>query len=725
PPAAGMRGWFARGRQPAQAERPQETPAAQPGKQPGRDKRHAAHLDLLKEVASSLSSVLDQPVAAQLVVNAVQRAFDAARTFILVYDTERRDFALQAIAGKNDFLLPPSCRLSSQKGLPGKAYRLGASLLVNDTRQDADYLELTEHPCLSELVVPFVQRNRVKGVLVLDEFHTDAFDSADISVLESVSEQLLNAWERANYHQRLTDLIQSGITLSTILDPQTAIQQVAEIAQKALAARFVFVTLLDQEGSLARIASAGAAPGILRSLKKTPEKNPLIKATLNAKQIMRLRDVRKSGYAAHVRIEQAACRNMISFPIRLHQLSVGAVLAFGKIGEPSFSESDESLAELMASLSAASIENTWLYQELRSTLNNATLLHQMGIRILQADSLRSAAETIAQTAFRLGHASVAGIVLFQSGQNSGGGIEARIEVDEGGVEEGNQHPESMIRQAIETGQAIIISDDRFASKVCIPLRTAHRTSGALWLDIPEGRWYNSRYAASLQTLAQQATVALERMILLSETRDQASRLEAAYGELEITYDQTLAALMSALDARDRETEGHSSRVGAIAACLGKEMGLSSAQAKAMERGALLHDIGKIGISDSILLKTGSLDEHEWGAMRQHPTIGTRIVTGIPFLEESLPIIRCHHERWNGSGYPDGLTGEQIPLQARIFAVADAFDALLSNRPYRRGVPTGDVLAYLREQSGILFDPAVIKVLEKLFSEGKFADLVRA
>jgi HD-GYP domain-containing protein (c-di-GMP phosphodiesterase class II) len=219
-------------------------------------------------------------------------------------------------------------------------------------------------------------------------------------------------------------------------------------------------------------------------------------------------------------------------------------------------------------------------------------------------------------------------------------------------------------------------------------------------------------------------VALERMILLSETRDQAKRLEAAYGELEITYDQTLAALMSALDARDRETEGHSSRVGAIVACLGKEMGLSSTQAKTMERGALLHDIGKIGISDSILLKTGSLDEREWGAMRQHPTIGTRIVTGIPFLEESLPIIRYHHERWNGSGYPDGLAGEQIPLQARIFAVADAFDALLSNRPYRRGVPTGDVLAYLREQSGILFDPDVIKVLEKLFSEGKFADLVR-
>jgi GAF domain-containing protein len=407
PPAAGMRGWFTRGRQPAQAERPPETPAERPVKQPGRDKRQAAHLDLLKEVASSLSSVLDQPVAAQLVVNAVQRAFDACRTFILVYDTEHREFALQAMAGKNDFLLPPSYRLSSQKGLPGKAYRLGTSLLVNDTRQDADYLDLTEHPCLSELVIPFVQHNLVKGVLVLDEFHTDAFDSTDLSILESVAEQLLIAWERAGYHQRLTELIQSGITLSTILDPQTAIQQVAEIAKKALAARFVFVTLMDQEGGQARIASAGVAPGVLRSLKKIPGKNPLIKATLNAKQIMRLRDVRKSSYAAHVHIEQAACRSMLSFPIRLHQLSVGAVLAFGKIGEPFFSESDESLAELLASLSAASIENTWLYQELRSTLNNATLLHQMGIRILQADSLRSAAQAIAQTAFRLGHASVA------------------------------------------------------------------------------------------------------------------------------------------------------------------------------------------------------------------------------------------------------------------------------------------------------------------------------
>jgi HD-GYP domain-containing protein (c-di-GMP phosphodiesterase class II) len=214
------------------------------------------------------------------------------------------------------------------------------------------------------------------------------------------------------------------------------------------------------------------------------------------------------------------------------------------------------------------------------------------------------------------------------------------------------------------------------------------------------------------------------MILLAETREQAKRLAAAYVKLETTYDQTLIALMTALDARDRETEGHSARVGAITARLGEEAGLNESQIKTLVRGALLHDIGKIGVSDSILLKTGSLDETEWEAMRQHPIIGERIVTGIPFLEESLPVIRHHHEHWNGGGYPDGLEGEEIPLEARIFTIADTLDALLRDRPYRRGLPVEETLEYFQQKSGILFDPRVVKSLEKLASDKSFIELIK-
>ena len=183
--------------------------------------------------------------------------------------------------------------------------------------------------------------------------------------------------------------------------------------------------------------------------------------------------------------------------------------------------------------------------------------------------------------------------------------------------------------------------------------TRGRTYGALWMRIPESRGQNF---ANLQTLANQAAIALERSIRGVELLQKQKQLEAAYAELEITYDRTLTSLMSALDARDRDTEGHSVRLSRLACMLGRELGLNGHQLKALERGALLHDIGKIGISDTILHKPGELTEQEWGIMRNHPEIGARIVEGIPFLQETLPVIRYHHERWDGSGYPLGLRG---------------------------------------------------------------------
>lgn len=180
--------------------------------------------------------------------------------------------------------------------------------------------------------------------------------------------------------------------------------------------------------------------------------------------------------------------------------------------------------------------------------------------------------------------------------------------------------------------------------------------------------------------------------------------------------------MSALDARDQETEGHSTRVSRLTCLLGEEIGLSGHQLKALERGALLHDIGKIGIKDEILHKPGKLTDEDWQAMRIHPDIGARIVEGIPFLQDTLPVIRYHHERWDGSGYPVGLKNQEIPIQARIFAVADVFDALTSKRAYRNKSSAEDAIQYLKEQSGILFDPLIVEALTKIpykeFIEGE-------
>jgi putative nucleotidyltransferase with HDIG domain len=266
-----------------------------------------------------------------------------------------------------------------------------------------------------------------------------------------------------------------------------------------------------------------------------------------------------------------------------------------------------------------------------------------------------------------------------------------------------------VNQAIQTGNYIVVPVEK-GTLVCYPLQTRARTVGVLWMNIPESTGLN---IANIQALANQAAVTLERTILLSESRQQAKQIEAAYEQLQATYDQTLSALMSALDARDRETEGHSNRVSRLACMMGEILGLNSLQLKALERGSLLHDIGKIGVSDTILHKPGKLTDDEWKIMRTHPDIGARIIERIPFLQECMPVVYSHHERWNGSGYPQGLKAQSIPLQARIFAVADVFDALTSKRSYRKTSKPEDAVEYLREQANILFDPEIVEALAKL------------
>jgi HD-GYP domain-containing protein (c-di-GMP phosphodiesterase class II) len=152
--------------------------------------------------------------------------------------------------------------------------------------------------------------------------------------------------------------------------------------------------------------------------------------------------------------------------------------------------------------------------------------------------------------------------------------------------------------------------------------------------------------------------------------------------------------------------------------MGEALGFSHEQLKVLERGSLLHDIGKIGISDTILHKPGPLSEDEWKIMRTHPDIGAKIVEGIPFLQETIPLIRHHQERWNGTGYPGALSGDEIPILARMFAIVDAFDALTSKRPYRQRISTEEAVEYLREQSGILFDPKIVTLFERLIGENK-------
>jgi putative nucleotidyltransferase with HDIG domain len=190
-------------------------------------------------------------------------------------------------------------------------------------------------------------------------------------------------------------------------------------------------------------------------------------------------------------------------------------------------------------------------------------------------------------------------------------------------------------------------------------------------------------------------------------------LDGALRSLEDAYRTTLKALTSALEARDQETHGHSERVVNFSLRLGRELGLDEEQMRSLEFGSLLHDIGKIGVPDAILRKPARLNESEWVKMREHPLHGQKILRGIEFLEGAARVVAQHHERWDGSGYPLGLKGEEIDLNARIFAVADAFDAMTSDRVYRAGRGYEEALSELEAYRGRQFDPEVVAAFRRV------------
>jgi putative nucleotidyltransferase with HDIG domain len=195
-------------------------------------------------------------------------------------------------------------------------------------------------------------------------------------------------------------------------------------------------------------------------------------------------------------------------------------------------------------------------------------------------------------------------------------------------------------------------------------------------------------------------------IRTKELVDKHGEVERLYGDLQDSYESSLQALVTALDFRDNETQGHSYRVVEYAVMVATAMGIGEPDLTWIRRGAILHDVGKIGIPDAILKKPGKLDPEEWDEMKRHPEMGYRMLQHIRFLEPALDIVMSHQERFDGSGYPRGLAGEDIPLGARIFAVVDTFDAMTSDRPYRKALTIDDAREEIREWSGRQFDPDV-------------------
>jgi putative nucleotidyltransferase with HDIG domain len=291
-------------------------------------------------------------------------------------------------------------------------------------------------------------------------------------------------------------------------------------------------------------------------------------------------------------------------------------------------------------------------------------------------------------------------------------------IDQHTIEEPDfQISRSIVERVKHEGSPVLTvdaqKDDRFAQQLsivtkglrsilCVPLKSKEKLIGIIYVDnrLASGV-FKTDDLDLLNAVSSSAAIAIENARLFKD-------LQISKNALEIAYDTTLEGWAKALELRDQVTEGHTRRVTTLTVRLAEAMGITGERLNQIRRGSLLHDIGKMGIPDQILLKPGPLTASEYEIMKKHPVFAYEMLSKIEFLKPCLDIPYCHHERWDGTGYPRGLKALQIPQAARIFSVVDVWDALHSNRPYRQEWPKERITEYLAKQAGTQFDPAIVQ-----------------
>jgi PAS domain S-box-containing protein len=423
---------------------------------------------------------------------------------------------------------------------------------------------------------------------------------------------------------------------------------------------------------------------------------------------------REPGLPAAVRRSIPAGWGGACLPIQSEKETIGVVCI--AVQHPrKISAEEVNLLVTLSEMAGTAIQRTRLNQQTKSQLERLSTLHAIDTAITSSMNLNvTFGFFLDQVAEQL-HADAAAVLIcdprlmrldYLAGRGFRGNAisSSRLQIGEGHVgraalERQLMHIPDLNRNPFAHPERV--AGEGFVSHTIAPLIAKGQVKGVLELFhrspfSPDPGWLDF-----LKTLAGQAAIAIDNATLFTD-------LQSVNLKLARAYDATLEGWSQAMDLRDKETEGHSERVTETTLLLARRMGIDDEQLVHMRRGALLHDLGKLGVPDYILYKPEGLSEEERAIMGKHPGLAYELLRKIDFLRPALEIPYCHHERWDGSGYPRGLKGDQIPLQARIFSVADVFDALTSDRPYRKAWSLSEALQYIRDRAGKEFDPQVVE-----------------
>lgn len=422
-------------------------------------------------------------------------------------------------------------------------------------------------------------------------------------------------------------------------------------------------------------------------------------------------------------------RAVACVPLTVPDQNIGALWA-GRQAE--FSEAEVRLLGSIADIAANAIRRASLYEQSQQHLQRLAALHTIDLAINSNHDLHQILDVIVRQCVTQLEVSAADILLLNPqsivlefvagfGFRTKGIEKSKVRLGKGisgsaALDKRKAFIPDLKIAANEFSRSPLIAGESFISYLLIPLTVKNEIQGVLELfyrsrlDIDDLEQESlSDWQQFVDTLATQTAIAIDTAQLYEG-------LQRSNIDLKLAYEDTIEGWACAMDLRDEATEGHTRRVTEMVLQLARLIGVNEAQIVHIRRGALLHDIGKMGIPDAILFKPGKLSDEEWEIVIQHPVNAHKMLAPIDYLSQSLDIPYCHHEKWDGSGYPRGLKGEQIPLAARIFAVVDVWDALCSDRPYRPAWTEEAALEYIRSNSGSHFDPKVVEVFLKLLAD---------
>ncbi len=527
--------------------------------------------------------------------------------------------------------------------------------------------------------------------------------------------------QRSN--KRLASLYQASCNLHT-MKPSTELINIVlkDIIETAGYQEVNYFHFDETQNSLSFLAGIGFSDKNLANFKdklvfKLGEKMGLVGWVAQNGQTYTVTDTSKE--ANWITIDPKI-KSAIFTPLTFENKLLGVIALFSRETN-AFNEEDEHDMEVLANSLAVSIENNRNQENVRKQLTRVSALHNIDIAINSSMDMHTTLNILLEHVTSQLKIDAADVVLynfnspnleFAAGKgfystkrdsdtmNIGKSLAGKVVVERRMI-----HVNGITELTVPTEFASIWAAEGFCTYYGAPLIAKGKVVGVLEIFHRSKLEPDPEWMDYFKTLAGQAAIMIDNAKMFDG-------LQHSNIELRLAYDATIEGWSRAMDLRDKETEGHTQRVTEMSIRLAQAMQINNDQIIHIRRGSLLHDIGKMGVPDAILLKPGSLTEDEWVIMRKHPQFAYDMLLPIDYLFPALDIPYCHHEKWDGSGYPRGLVGKQIPMAARLFAVIDVWDALSSDRPYRNGWPKEKVEEYIREQSGHHFEPIIV---ERFFS----------